>query len=107
MCYVKVIFCFSYVLAGKRFFVIFIVFLQECGSVQAVGAVGPALAAVDTVLDFFHLFLHLGRKLQFGGGTAQKQRHPGAVVDFNSGRTGGNAVAAAPAEVSGKLFSVS
>ncbi len=32
----------------------------------------------------------------FGGGTAQKQRHPGAVVDFNSGRTGGNAVAAAP-----------
>ena len=91
--------------SGQDVQIVGVILLQQTGGVQAVGALGGALAALETIGDLVHLLLGGGGEPAGGGTTPQHQRHSGAVVDLDA-HGAGHAVAAAPAEFAQKLPAV-
>ena len=82
---------------------VFVVFAQQCGGIQLVGATGGAGTAVDAILDLLHLFDPLGGGVLLPGSAAQHEDHTGGVGDVNAGGASRLAVAAATAEVAGQV----
>ena len=80
-------------------FIIFIIFREKCRRIQFIRAFALAPVTMQTVLDFFHLFLNLFGQLECGWGTAKQQGHACAVVNLDAGGAG-HTIAAATAEVS-------
>ena len=78
---------------------------KQLRRIQPIRALGLALSAMLALLDLGHLRLPCGREMTCGRRTPQKQRHAGAIVDFDSGGAW-HAIPAATAEFTGQFLPV-
>ena len=95
----------SLLVVCKELFVIFQIAPQQFRCIQPIRALGLALSAMLALLDLGHLRLPCGREMTCGRRTPQKQRHAGAIVDFDSGGAW-HAIPAATAEFTGQFLPV-
>ena len=78
---------------------------EKIGGVQLIGAAGGAAAAANAVVNLLHFFSPLVSHVLLPGRTAQQLRQTGDGIDLDA-FPAGHTIAAATAEISGKLFPV-